>query len=63
MDRLASMCERHCLQDSTSEGLRSLRSTQRQVQSLHWVIEDVAKKKGIYMEFDTAFNSQDHEGL
>ena len=32
--------------DRSQEGFRRLRSTQRQVQSLHWVIEDVAEKKG-----------------
>ena len=66
-DRLTRMCERHGLQDASQEGFRRLRSTQRQVQSLHWVIEDVAEKKGklylTYMDFDTAFNSPDHEGL
>ena len=45
-DRLTRMCERHGLQDPSQEGFRRLRSTQRQVQSLHWVIEDVAEKKG-----------------
>ena len=49
------------------KGSAACAGTQRQVQSLHCVIEDVAKKKGkvflTYMDFDTAFNSQDHEGL
>ena len=62
MDQLTRRCERHWLQDPSQEGFRCfrrLRSTQRQVQSLHWVIDDVAEKKGklylTYMEFDTAF--------
>ena len=45
-DRLTRMCERHRLQDPSQEGFRRLLRTQLQVQSLHWVIDDVAKKKG-----------------
>ena len=68
-DRLTLLCERHGLQDPSQEGFRRLRtvhSTQRQVQSLHRAIEDVAQEKGqlylSYMDFDTAFNSLDHAG-
>jgi hypothetical protein len=44
-----------------------LRSTQRQVQSLHWVIDEAARKRitlyVAYLDFENAFNSIDHEAL
>jgi hypothetical protein len=44
-DRLYKLCERHGLLDPSQEGFRRLRSTQRQVQSLHWVIDEAARKR------------------
>jgi hypothetical protein len=41
-DRLYRLAERHGLLDPSQEGFRRLHSTQRQVQSLHWVIQDAA---------------------
>ncbi len=66
-DRLYRMCEKHGLLDPSQEGFRKLRSTQRQVQSLHWAIEDRAQRRALlyvsYLDFESAFNSPDHEGL
>ena len=42
-DRLYQLCERHGLLDPPQEGFRRLRSTQRQVQSLHRVIDEAAR--------------------
>ena len=66
-DRLYRLCERHGLLDPSQEGFRRLRCTQRQVQSLHWVIEEAARKGALlyvaYLDFENAFNSIDHEAL
>jgi hypothetical protein len=66
-DRLYRLCERHGLLDPSQEGFRRLRCTQRQVQSLHWVIEDAARREVplyiAYLDFANAFNSIDHEAL
>jgi len=66
-DRLYRLCERHGLLDPSQEGFRRLRCTQRQVQSLHWVIEDAARQGAplyiAYLDFENAFNSIDHEAL
>ena len=42
-DRLYRLCEKHGLLDPSQEGFRRLRSTQRQVQGLHWAIEEKAR--------------------
>jgi hypothetical protein len=61
------MCEQHGLLDPSQEGFRKWRSTQRQVQSLHWAIEDRAQRRALlyvsYLNFESAFYSPDHEGL
>jgi hypothetical protein len=44
-DRPYRLMERHGLLDSSQEGFRRLRSTQRQVQSLHWAIQDAAERR------------------
>ncbi len=66
-DRPYRMCEQHGLLDPLQEGFRKLRSSQRQVQSLHWAIEDRAKGRALlyasYLNFESVFNSPDHEGL
>ena len=66
-DRLYRLCEQHGLLDPSQEGFRRLRSTQRQVQSLHWSIEEAARKGAplyvAYLDFENAFNSVDHEAL
>ena len=66
-DRLYRMCERYGLLDSSQEGFRKLHSTQRQIQSLHWSIQDAAGRGDrlylCYLDFDNAFNSVDHEAL
>ena len=66
-DRLYRMCEKHGLLDPSQEGVRKLRSTQRQVQGLHWAIEERAQRRAFlyvsYLDFESAFNSPDHEGL
>jgi hypothetical protein len=55
------------LLDPSQEGFRRLRSTQRQIQSLHWAIEDAAARREliyiVYVDFENAFNSLDHEAL
>ncbi len=43
-DRLYRLTERHSLLDPSQEGFSRLRSTQRQVQSLHWVIQEAAEQ-------------------
>ncbi len=44
-----------------------MRSTQRQVQSLHWVIQEVAEQGELlyccFLDFANAFNSVDHQAL
>ena len=66
-DRLYRLTERHGLLDSSQEGFRRLHSTQRQVQSLHWAIQDAAERRELlfccYLDFENAFNSVDHEAL
>lgn len=71
-DRLYRLCERHGLLDPSQEGFRRLRSTQQQVQAIHWEIEEAARKgaarKGdplyvAYLDFENVFNSTDHEAL
>ena len=66
-DRLYRLCERYGLLDPSQEGFRRLRSTQRQVQSLHWEIEAAAKKRAplyvLYLDFENAFNSVDHAAV
>jgi len=66
-DRLYRLAERHGLLDSSQEGFRRLHSTQRQVQSLHWAIQDAAERRELlfccYLDFANAFNSVDHEAL
>jgi len=66
-DRLYRLCEQHGLLDPSQEGFRRLRCTQRQVQALHWVIEEAARKGAplyvAYLDFENAFNSVDHEAL
>ncbi len=66
-DRLYRLAERHCLLDSSQEGFRRLHSTQQQVQSLHWAIQE-AEEQGktlfcCYLDFASAFNSVDHAAL
>jgi hypothetical protein len=52
---------------SSQEGFHRLHSTQRQVQSLHWAIQDAAERRELpfccYLDFTNAFNSVDHEAL
>jgi ribonuclease HI len=66
-DRLYRLAERYGLIDSSQEGFRKLHSTQRQVQSLHWAIEEASHKRTklyvVYIDFANAFNSVDHEAL
>jgi ribonuclease HI len=66
-DRLYRLAERHGLLDSSQEGFRRLHSTQRQVQSLHWAIQEAAEGRELlfccYLDFANAFNSVDHEAL
>jgi hypothetical protein len=66
-DRLYRLAERYGLLDSSQEGFRRLHSTQRQVQSLHWAIQEAAERKEslfcCYLDFANAFNSVDHEAL
>jgi hypothetical protein len=66
-DRLYRLAERHGLLDPSQEGFRRLHSTQRQVQSLHWVIQDAAERRETlfccYLDFANAFNSVDHAAL
>ena len=66
-DRLYRLCERHGLLDPSQEGFRRLRCTQRQVQSLHWIIEAAAQSRAalylIYIDFENAFNSVDHAAV
>ena len=44
-----------------------MHSTQRQVQSLHWAFQDAAPRREslycVYLDFQNAFNSVDHEAL
>jgi hypothetical protein len=55
-DRRYRICEKHGLPDPSQEGFRKLRSTQRQVQSLHWAIEDRAQRRASlyasYLDFE-----------
>ena len=66
-DRLYRLCEQNGLLESSQEGFRRKRCTQRQVQSLHWVIEQAAQSGGTlyvaYLDFENAFNSVDHEAV
>ena len=66
-DRLYRLAERHGLLDPSQEGFRRLHSTQRQVQSLHWAIQDAAERRETlfccYLDFENAFNSPDHAAL
>ena len=66
-DRLYRLAERYGLLDSSQEGFRRLHSTQRQVQSLHWAIQEAAERRErffcCYLDFANAFNSVDHEAL
>jgi len=66
-DRLYRLCERHGLLESSQEGFRRMRSTQRQIQSLSWVIEEAAQAGAplyvAYLDFENAFNSVDHEAV
>jgi len=59
-DRLYRLSERL---DPSHEGFRRLRSTQRQVQSLHWAIQEAAEQGQLlyccYLDFANAFNSVD----
>ena len=49
-DRLYRLCERHGLLDPSQEGFGRLRCTQRQVQTLHWIIEEAAQSRAaLYM--------------
>ena len=45
-DRLYRLAERHGLLDPSQEGFRRLHSTVRQVQSLHWAIQEAADSGG-----------------
>ena len=66
-DRLYRLCELHGLLDAAQEGFRRLRCTQRQVQSLHWAIQETAEREHqvfvVYIDFKNAFNSVDHHAL
>jgi len=66
-DRLYRLCEQHGLLEHSQEGFRKLRCTQRQVQSLHWVVEEAAQRGSplylAYLDFANAFNSVDHEAV
>ncbi len=66
-DRLYRLAERHGLLDPAQEGFRRLHSMQRQVQSLHWVIQDAAERRETlfccYLDFANAFNATDHAAL
>ncbi len=68
-DMLYLLTERHGLLESSQEGFRLLHSTQKQVQSLHWAIQDAEERRellfchGCYLDFKNAFNSVDHEAL
>ena len=65
-DRLYRL-ERHGLLDPSQEGFRRLHSTVRQVQSLHWAIQEAAERRELLfcvdLDFRNAFNSIDHEAL
>jgi len=66
-DRLYRLAERYGLLDPSQEGFRRLHSTQRQVQSLHWAVQEAAERREklfcVYLDFRNAFNSIDHEAL
>ena len=66
-DRVYLLCERHGLLDPSQEGFRRLVCTQRQVQSLHWIIEEATQSRAalymIYIDFENAFNSVDHAAV
>ena len=66
-DRLYRLAERHSLLDPSQEGFRRLHCTQRQVQSLHWNIQEAADRREslycCYLDFANAFNSVDIEAL
>ena len=66
-DRLYRLCEKYGLLDISQEGFRKLHSTQRQVQSLHWALADIADRDNqvycVYIDFINAFNSVDHAAL
>ena len=66
-DRLYRLCEKYGLLDPSQEGFRKLHCTQRQVQSLHWALADIAERDNqvycVYIDLVNAFNSVDHEAL
>ena len=66
-DRLYRLSERYGLLDPSQEGIRRLRSTQRQVQSLHWALQEAAERRETvfccYLDFANAFNSVDNQAL
>ena len=66
-DRLYRLAERHGLLDPLQEGFRTLCSTQRQVQSLHWALQEAAEhQETVYccnMDFCNAFNNVDNLAL
>ena len=66
-DRLYRLAERHGLLDPSQEGFHRLHSTQQQVQSLHWAIQEAAERGEIlfccYLDFANKFNSIDHQAL
>ncbi len=66
-DRLYRLAERYGLLDPSQEGFCRLHSTQLQVQSLHWAVQEAAERREqlfcVYLDFRNEFNSIDHEGL
>jgi hypothetical protein len=66
-DCLSRLCERYCLLDPSQGGFLLLCSTQRQIQSLHWAIEDATARREqiyiVYKDFENAFNSPDYEAV
>ena len=66
-DRLYRLSERFGLLDPSQEGFRRLCSTQRQVQSLHWALQEAAERRETvfccYLDFANAFNSVDNQAL
>ena len=63
-DRLDRLDERHGLLDPSQEEFGRLCSTQRQVQSLHWALQEAAERQETvyccYIDFANAFNSIDN---
>jgi hypothetical protein len=66
-DRLYRLSETYSLLDPTQEGFRRMRSTHRQIQSLHWAITEVGERDQqvfiAYLDFAHAFNSVDLDAL